>query len=92
MRYSKLISEEHFTTGRPLVTLLPLAEEGSIDDEVGYLIEELHTSGRWPILVYNLGYKMKEKKYTEIREDGNYIALISGHCVEWELYIRSISQ
>jgi hypothetical protein len=77
MRYTKLISEEHFTTGRPLVTLLPIAEKGTTDDEVGCLIEELHTSGRWPILVYNVGYKMKENKYTEIIEDGNYIALIS---------------
>jgi hypothetical protein len=51
MHYTKLISEEHFTLGRPLVIVLPLAEEDSTYKEVGYLIEELRTSGRWPILV-----------------------------------------
>jgi hypothetical protein len=46
MHYTKLISEEHFTAGRPLVVVLPLAEEDSTNKEVGYLIEELHISGR----------------------------------------------
>jgi hypothetical protein len=58
MHYTKLISEEHFTPGRPLVIVLPLAEEDSTNKEVGYLIEELHTSSRWPILVYKVSYKM----------------------------------
>jgi hypothetical protein len=40
MHYAKLISEEHFTVGRPLVIVLPLAEEDSTNKEVGYLIEE----------------------------------------------------
>ena len=38
MHYTKLISEEHFTAGRPLVIVLPLEEEGSTKKEVGYLI------------------------------------------------------
>jgi hypothetical protein len=46
MHYTKHISEEHFTVGRPLVIVLPLAEEDTTKEEVGYLIEELHTSGR----------------------------------------------
>jgi hypothetical protein len=36
MPYTKLISEEHFTAGRPLVIVLPLAEEDSANNEVGY--------------------------------------------------------
>jgi hypothetical protein len=46
MHHTKLISEEHFTAGLPLAILMPLAEEGTSNVEVGYLIEELHTSGR----------------------------------------------
>jgi hypothetical protein len=71
MHYTKLISEEHFTTGRRLVTVLPLAEEGTTNEEVGYLIEELHTSGRWPILAYNMGYEIQESMYIEIDQDGS---------------------
>jgi hypothetical protein len=55
------------------VIVLPLAEEGTTNEEVGYLIEELHTSDRWLILVYNVGYKMKGNKHTEINQDGSYI-------------------
>jgi hypothetical protein len=73
MLYTKLISEEHFTTGGPLVILLPQAPVGaapsleeSSNKEVGYLIEELHTSGRWPILVFNFSYKMCGNMQTEI--------------------------
>ena len=58
MHYTKLISEEHFTAGRPLVTVLPLEDEHCTNKGVGYLIEELHTSGSWPILVYNVSYDM----------------------------------
>jgi carbonic anhydrase len=46
MHFTKHISVEHFTTGRPLVMLLPLAEEDTTNKEVGYLIDELHTSVR----------------------------------------------
>jgi hypothetical protein len=92
MHYTKLISEEHFTAGRPLMIMLPLAEEVSTNKEVGYLIEELHTSGRWPILVFNTSYKMNENMYTEIRQHGSYIILISGPCNEWEKYISGVWQ
>jgi len=34
IQYTKLISEEHFTAGRPLVIVLPLAEEESTNKEV----------------------------------------------------------
>ena len=46
MLYTKLISEEYFTAGRPLAVVLPLTGEGSTIKEAGYLIEELHISGR----------------------------------------------
>jgi hypothetical protein len=87
IHYTKLISEEHFSDGRPLVIVLPLAEEGSTSKEVVYLIEELHTSGRWPIQVYNLSYKMEGNMYTEIHPHGSYIILISGPCKELEEHI-----
>jgi len=61
MPYTKLISEKHFTAGRSLVIVLPLAEEDSANRQVECLTgrsnlcltENLHTSGRWPVLVYN---------------------------------------
>ena len=90
MHYTKLISEEHFTAGRPLVIVLPLAEEDSTNKEVGYLIEELHTSGRWPVLVFNTSYKMNENMYTAIHQHGSYIILISGPCEEWEEHISGL--
>jgi hypothetical protein len=34
MHYAKLITEEHFTAGRPLVIVLPLAEDDSTTKEV----------------------------------------------------------
>jgi hypothetical protein len=67
MHYTKLMSVEHFTAGRPLVILLPLAEDDSTNKEVGYLIDEIHTSGRWPILLFNVSYKMNENMYTPTR-------------------------
>ena len=66
------------------MTALPLAEEDSTNKEVGYLIEELHTSGLWPILVYNVSYKMNGNMYTEIQQHGSYIILISGPCKDLE--------
>jgi len=93
IHYTKLISEEHFTAGRPLLLMLPLAEEDSINKEVGYLIEELlHTSGRWPVLVFNTSYKMNENMYTEIYPHSSYIILISGPCKEWEEHISGLWQ
>lgn len=66
------------------MVVLPLAEEDSTNNEVGYLIEELHTSDRWPILVYNVSYNMNGNMYTEIHQHGSYIMLIAGPCEEWE--------
>jgi hypothetical protein len=91
MYYTKLISEEHFTAGRPLVIVLPIAEEDSTNKEVGYLIEELHTSGRWPVLVYNVGCKLNRNKYTEINQHDSYIILTSGTCKVWGFHIASFS-
>ena len=92
MHYTKLISEELFTAGSPLLIVLPLAEEKSSNKEVGYLIEELHTSGHWPILVNNVGYKMNGNMYTEIHQHSSYIILISGPCKEWEEHIARYIQ
>ena len=58
MHYTKLICEDHLTAGCPLVIVLPLVEENSTNKGVGYLIGELHTSGHWPILVYNVSYEL----------------------------------
>ena len=72
--------------------MLPLAEEESTNNEVGCLIEELHTSGLWPILLYNVGYKMNRNMYTEIQQHGSYNILISGQFEEWEEYISRYVQ
>ena len=87
MHYTKLITEDHFTAGRPLVRVLPLVEEDSTNKEVGYLNEELHTPVCWPILMQNIGYKMKGNTYTEIHQHSSYIILISGPCKECEEHI-----
>ena len=99
MHFTKLISEEHFTPGQPLAIMLPitplgaaLAPADSSNKEAGYLIEELHTSGRWPILVYNVGYKINGNMDIEIQQHGSYIILISGPCTEWGFLIISFSQ
>jgi hypothetical protein len=92
MHYTKHISEEHFPAGLPLLIVLPLAEENSTNKEEGYLIEELHKLGRWPILVFNTSYKMNENMYTDIHPHGSYIVLISGPCKEWEKYISGLYQ
>jgi hypothetical protein len=92
MDYTKLVSEEHFIAGRPLVIFLPLAEAGTNIEGVGYFIEKLHATGRWSILLYNWDYEMKVNMYTEMHQHGSYIILIPGPCVELEFYIRSISQ
>jgi hypothetical protein len=63
MHYTKIINEGNFAAGRPILILLPLVEEDLPNQEVGYLIEELHTSGRWPILAYNVSYEMNGSMY-----------------------------
>jgi len=85
MHYTKLISEEYFIVGRPIVIVLPLAEEESTNKGVGYLLEELHRSVRWPILVYNVGYKLNRNMYTEIYQHGSYIILTSELCTDWKI-------
>ena len=74
MQFTKHISEEHFNAGRPLLIMLPLAEEDSTKKEVGYLTDEL--------LVFNTSYKMNENMYIEIHQHVCYIILISGPCNE----------
>lgn len=46
MHYTRFVSEEYFPARRPLVIVLPLAEEASTAKEVPYLITELHASSR----------------------------------------------
>jgi hypothetical protein len=88
MDFTKHISEEIFTPGLPLAVVLPLAwAEDTTNKELGYLIEGLHSSGRWPILLHNASYKMKGYTYTEIHPHGSYIILISGECKLWEVLI-----
>jgi len=86
MHFTKLLSEEHFTPGLPLVVMLPLAGGESTNKEVGYLIEELQISSRWPILVHNISYKMEgyTRMHTQTDPHGSYIIIISGPCKEWE--------
>ena len=73
--------------------MLPLAEQGTTNEKERHLIEELHTLGCWPILVYNVGYKMNGNMHTDIHQHGSYIMLISGPCEEWEEHIaRYIKQ
>jgi hypothetical protein len=71
--------------------VLPLAEEVSMNKEVGVLIEGLHTSECWPILVYDFSCKMKGNMYTEIHQHSSYI-LILGLCKEWEKHISHFWQ
>jgi hypothetical protein len=99
MHYTKLISEEHFTAGRPLVIVLPIFPKwcalslvDSSIKEVGYLLEELHKSGRWPILVINIDYKMNGITYTETHQHGSYIILTPGPCTLREYHFLSFSQ
>ncbi|KDQ71593.1 hypothetical protein L798_08321 [Zootermopsis nevadensis] len=90
MECTKSISEEHFTPGRPLVIVLPLAEEDSTSEEVGYLIEKLHKSIRWPILVLNTAYEIDSSMRKEINPHGSYIILASGACREFNKFTEHI--
>jgi len=84
MHYTVLIGEENFTPGRPLVLVLPQAEEATTSNQVSYLIQELHTSSRWPVLVFNVNNEMNRNMYTEIHQHYTYIILIAGTCKIWE--------
>ena len=77
MNYTKLISEEHFTAGRPLVIVLLFAEEGSAKKKVEHLTEAKYKSVRWPILVFNLSYKINGNIYTDKHQHTSYIILTS---------------
>jgi hypothetical protein len=84
MHYTRLISEDNFTPGRTLVIVLPLAAEGSTGNEVSYLIQELHTSSRWHVLVFNATNELNRNMYTEIHQHCCYTILIAGSCKDWE--------
>ena len=68
----------------PFVLVLSHAEKGSTNNEVRYLIQELHISSRWPVLVFNLNNEMNRNMYTEIHLHYSYIILIAGSCKDWE--------
>jgi hypothetical protein len=92
MDCTKFISEEHFTPGRPLVIVLPPVEQDSTKEEVGYLIEQLHKSSRWPILVFNVTYEMNSLMRIEINPHGSYIILVSGYCRVYSETITYLSE
>jgi len=87
MQYIRIMSEENFRAGHPLVIVLPLAVKDSTSEEVGYLIQELHISGCWPILVFNVSPNINGSVYTELNKREAYIILISGLREEWTEYI-----
>jgi hypothetical protein len=87
MHYTKPISQEHFNDGRSTAIVLPLAEDASTNRGVRYLIEELHASVRWPVLVHNVSYKMNGNMYTQIHHHDSYIMLVSGFCEQREEHV-----
>jgi len=92
MQYTRIISEEHFSAGRPLVIVLPIAVKESTNEEVGYFIKALHILGRWPILVYNVGNNINGNMYTDINKHEAYIIPILGPCEDWTEYISRFQQ
>jgi len=86
MHFTKLLSEEHFTPGLPLLVMPIPAGGESTNKEVGYLIEELQISSRWPILVHNISYKVEGYNLmrTQTHPHGGYIIIISRLCKDWE--------
>ena len=56
------------------------------------MIEELHTSSRWPILVHNMSYSMEgyTRMYTQTHPHGSYIILITGSCTDWTQHTLSL--
>jgi hypothetical protein len=87
MKYTKLISEEYFDVGRSLVIVID-----SPNNDVSFLIAELHTAGRWPVLAFNGTDRIRENIYVERHKHGSYIILISGPCQEWEEHISRFRQ
>jgi hypothetical protein len=88
--YTKSISEEHFPVGQSLVIVLPLAED-TTNKEVSSLIKELHTLGRWPLLVVNATCEKEANKCIETHKHGSYIILTSGPCHEWHTYFTFLA-
>jgi hypothetical protein len=68
------------------VVVLPLAEEDPTNKEVGYLIEELHKSGRWPVLVFNVSCEMIGNMYKGMHKYSGYIIRIPAPCQEAEQF------
>jgi hypothetical protein len=64
----------------------------SPNNDVSFLIEELHTAGRWSVLVFNATDRIRENMYVETQKHGSYILLISGPCQEWEEHISGFRQ
>jgi hypothetical protein len=83
MEYTKLISD----VGRSLVIVID-----SLNNDVSFLIEELHKAGRWPVLVFNASDFVREYMYVETQKHGSYILLISGPRQEWEEHISNFRQ
>ena len=54
---------------------------------MGYFVEEMLTSSLWPILVYNISYKMNGNMYIETHPQDSNVVLISGPCKEWKEHI-----
>ena len=92
MQNTIIISEEYFSVGPPLGIVLPLAAKDYPCEEVEYLLEELHTSGLWPIVVYNVSSNVKGNTYSEKEKHGAYIILISAPCEEWKDFISRFQQ
>ncbi|GFG30595.1 hypothetical protein Cfor_01853, partial [Coptotermes formosanus] len=92
MDYTKLISEEHFAVGHPVVIVLPHGEQGSSSKAVSYLIKKLHASVQWPLFVFNTRYEMEANVLIETHKHGSYIILISGSCQDWEEHVSGLRQ
>jgi hypothetical protein len=61
-----LISEEYFDFGRSLVIV-----SDSPNNDMSFLTEELHTAGRWPVLVLIATDKIKRKYVRRNTQEGN---------------------
>jgi hypothetical protein len=92
MDCTKLISEQHFAPARPVVIVLPPTGEDSTTEELEYLITEIHTYNRWPILLFNTSYEVNGNISIEIYQHDSYIILISGSCRHLDEYIGNFSK
>ena len=60
--------------------MLPLVRESSTSNVMSYLIQERHTSSRWPAPVFNASNEMNRNMYTELHQLCSYITLIAASC------------